>query len=320
METTNDNRGDAAATKIPAIPPEKSTDATGESAGTTRKPASAAEIFRTAWQLFRQNDPLRMAAATSFFVSFALPPILYILIEVLGLFGNRRLIGHDLFQQLSVGLDSSIAAQVRDVVRNIHRLPLSAGMKIGGFAFLLFVATTLFEVVKNSINQLWKIRLKAKQGLGFALLSRVLSVGIILLAGILFSVVLLGDAGGWLLPRAVNAFYYRVIMFFVVTIWFFVLLKYLSYGRPRAAIAWAGALFTTVLFTAGQLLLHRFLDYENMKIIYGSSTSLALLLLFIFYCSFMFYFGACFTWALGQARGRPIRPSRRAEVLETALR
>ncbi|HWB90981.1 MAG TPA: YihY/virulence factor BrkB family protein [Puia sp.] len=276
--------------------------------------SSAWQVLRAAYRLFRQNDPMRMAAATSFFVSFALPPILYILIVILGFLGNPRIIRHDLFQQLSVGLDRNIALQVRDVVRNIHRLPLNFGMRIGLFAFLLFVATTLFEIVKNSINQLWKIRLKARQGLGFHLVSRIRSVGIILMAGILFSIVLLGDAGGWLLPLQINAFLYRLVMLVAVIIWFFLLLKYLSYGRPHTKLAWSGAFFTALLFTAGQLLLHRLLDYDNMKAIYGTSTSLALLLLFVFYCSFIFYFGACFTWALGQHCGRPILPSRRAET------
>ncbi|HVV05733.1 MAG TPA: YihY/virulence factor BrkB family protein [Puia sp.] len=283
---------------------------------TNKIAGSAGRVLHTAFRLFRQNDPLRMAAATSFFVSFALPPILYILIVVLGFLGDPTIIRHDLLLQLSVGLDKNIALQVRDVVRNMHRLPLNPGMRIGGFIFLLFVATTLFEIVKNSINQLWKIRLKDQQGLGFILLTRIRSVGIILMAGILFSIVLLGDAGGWLLPLQVDAVLYRLIMLLTVIIWFFVILKYLSYGRPDAKIAWAGASFTGLLFAAGQLLLHKFLNYDTMKVIYGTSTSLALLLLFVFYCSFIFYFGACFTWALGQHCGHPILPSRRAEIVE----
>jgi len=277
---------------------------------------SIGQVVRTAYRLFRRNDPLRMAAATSFFVSFALPPILYILIVILGFFGDPKIIRHDLFLQLSVGLDKNIALQVRDVVRNMRRLPLNLGMRVGGFVFLLFVATTLFQIVKNSINQLWKIRLKDHQGLGFVLVNRIRSVGIILMAGILFSIVLLGDAGGWLLPLEVNAFFYRLIMLLAVIIWFFVILKYLSYGRPHPKIAWAGASFTGLLFVAGQLILHRLLNYDTMKVIYGTSTSLALLLLFVFYCSFIFYFGACFTWDLGQHYGRPILPSRRAEIYE----
>jgi len=266
------------------------------------------QVIRAAYRLFRQNDPLRMAAATSFFVSFALPPILYIIIVMLGFFGDPKIIRHDLYMQLSVGLDKNIASQVRNIVRNMHRLPLNIGMRIGGFFFLLFVATTLFEIIKNSLNQLWELRLKEQQGLGLILFNRLRSVGIILLAGILFSVVVLGDAGGWLLPLQVNAFFYRLIMLASEIIWFFVILRYLSYGRPAPKIAWAGASFTALLLTAGQLLLHRLLNYETMEVIYGASTSLALLLLFVFYCSFIFYFGACFTWALGQHCGHPILP------------
>jgi membrane protein len=277
--------------------------------------AFAFRVLAAAWQRFRANDPLRMAAATSFFVSFALPPILYILIVVFGFLGDSGTFRRDLFQQLSVGLDPSMASQVRDVVRNIHRLPLNAGMRIGGFIFLLFVATTLFEIVKNSINQLWMIRPKEKRGPGFALLDRVRSVGIILAAGILFTIVLLGEVTGWMLPFQVNAFLYRLMMLLAVIVWFFVLLKWLSYGRPHTKTAWLGAGLTGLLFTAGQQVLHRLLNFENMKIIYGSTTSLALLLLFVFYCSFIFYFGACLTWALGQESGRPIRAARRAEII-----
>jgi len=279
-------------------------------------PISARRVIQSAWQLFRQNDPLRMAAATSFFVSFALPPILFILIVIFSFLGDPKTVRRDLFNQLSVGLDKNMAAQVRDVVRNIHRLPLNPGMRIGGFIFLLFVATTLFEIVKNSINQLWKIRLKEKESAGNLLLDRVRSVGIILLAGVLFTIVLLGDVSGWMLPLQVNAFLYRLVMLLAVIVWFFVLLKYLSYGRPPTKIAWLGACLTGLLFTAGQLVLHRLLNFENMKIIYGATTSLALLLLFVFYCSFIFYFGACLTWALGQESGRPVQPSHRAEMFE----
>lgn len=277
--------------------------------------AFAFRVLAAAWQRFRANDPLRMAAATSFFVSFALPPILYILIVVFGFLGDPGTFRRDLFHQLSVGLDPSMASQVRDVVRNIHRLPLNLGMRIGGFIFLLFVATTLFEIVKNSINQLWMIRPKEKRGPGFALLDRVRSVGIILAAGILFTIVLLGEVTGWMLPLQVNAFLYRLMMLLAVIVWFFVLLKWLSYGRPHTKTAWLGAALTGLLFTAGQQVLHRLLSFKNMKIIYGSTTSLALLLLFVFYCSFIFYFGACLTWALGQESGRPIRAARRAEIV-----
>ena len=269
-------------------------------------------VLRDAYRTFRMNDPLRMAAATSFFASFALPPIMIILIEIFGLFGNPRTVRHDLFQQLGVGVDRNIALQVREILRNLHYLSLNPGMRIGGFIFLLFVATTLFEVIKNSLNQLWAFKLRTRQGFGFALLHRAKSVGIILMGGLLFTTVLLGDAKGWLLPLQVNEMLYRAVTTVAAILWFILILKYLSFGRPAWKTVTGGAVFTGLLFSAGELILHRLLDYDNLKTIYGASTSLALLLLFVFYCSFIFYFGACFTRALGEHTGRPILATRYA--------
>jgi len=266
-------------------------------------------ILRNAYRVFRKNDPLRMAAATSFFSSFALPPIMIILIEVFGVFADPRTIRHDLFKQLGAGIDRSIALQVREILRNLHYLSLNREARVGGFIFLLFVATTLFEVISSSLNQLWGFRLRPHQGLGFLLLHRVKSMGIILMGGLLFSAVLLGDAKGWLSPLQVNEVLYRLTTTLAVIVWFVLILKYLSYGRPTWKMAIAGAVFTGVLFTGGQLLLHQLLTYDSLKTIYGVTASLALLLLFVFYCSFMFYFGACFTRALAEHMGQPILPA-----------
>jgi len=167
----------------------------------------------------------------------------------------------------------------------------------------------LFEVISRSLNQLWGFRLKERQSLGFLLLHRIKSIGIILMGGLLFSTVLLGDVKGWLFPLQVNEMLYRLITTLAVIVWFVLILKYLSYGRPAWMMAIAGAVFTGVLFTSGQVLLHQLLTYENLKTIYGDTASLALLLLFVFYCSFMFYFGACFTRALAEHMGQAISPA-----------
>lgn len=263
--------------------------------------------MRDAYREFRANDPLRMAAATAFFASFALPPIMIILIEILGLFGNPRTIRHGLLDQLGNALDRNIALQVRQILRNIHYLPINPVTRIGGFVFLLFVATTLFEVIRNSMNQLWRIRLKQRPGLGFSLLYRARSIGIIMTAGLLFSLVFLVDTTAWLLPALANKVLYHLVTVVSGMVWFTLILRYQSYGRPDWRTALWGGVFTGLLFTLGELLLHLILSYNNMQTIYGASASLVLLLLFIFYSSFIFYFGTCFTGVLAVRTHRPIR-------------
>lgn len=269
-------------------------------------------LLRDAFREFQQNDPLRMAAATSFFTSFALPPILIILIQVLGLFGDSRAIRHGLLEQLSRATDTNIVLQIRMILRNVHLLSLNAGMRTAGFVFLLFVATTLFEVIKNSMNQLWKIRLKDRQGFGFLLLYRAKSVGIIVIAGVLFSIALLGDTRGWALRGAAGELIYHAAALVAAISWFILILKYLSDGRPAWKTAIAGGIFTGLLFMVGEVLLHLVFSYDKVKAIYGASTSLVLLLLFVFYCAFIFYYGACFTAVLAARTKLPILPTRHA--------
>src|ERR1700759_466386 len=90
-------------------------------------------LVRDAVAEFRANDPLRMAAATSFFASFALPPILLILAAVLGIFGTARTIRRGLIEQLGLAVDANLAQQVRDILRNVHGLSINAGVRVGGF-------------------------------------------------------------------------------------------------------------------------------------------------------------------------------------------
>ena len=58
-------------------------------------------VLRKAFALLKRNDPLRLAAATAFFTTFALPAILIILIQVLGLVFSRREISRHILEHLS---------------------------------------------------------------------------------------------------------------------------------------------------------------------------------------------------------------------------
>src|ERR1700730_15278359 len=82
-------------------------------------------LLKNAFKEFQQNDPLRMAAATTFFATFALPPILIILVEVFGFFGNSRIIRHNLLYQLSNEIDKNTVLQLSDTLKNVRHLSLS---------------------------------------------------------------------------------------------------------------------------------------------------------------------------------------------------
>jgi membrane protein len=272
---------------------------------------------------FQNNDPLRMAAATSFFTTFALPAILIILIEIFEFFGSSKTISHDLLHQLNGTIDRKTVEQIGLILRNVHYLPLSWYAKAGGFIFLIFVATTLFNVIKDSLNQLWKVRQKENQGILFILGYRAKSVAVIIMIGMLFLIVLSGETTRMVLQQYVTGqgrvikflagkFIDQLLSTLAVSICFSVIFRFLADGRPRGKTAIAGGLFTGLLFTVGKILLQSLLSYNMMQTIYGASTAFVLLLLFVFYASFIFYYGACFTMVLANYGGHPVRAAKHA--------
>jgi membrane protein len=279
-------------------------------------------MLKTAFSEFRQNDPLRMAGATAFFATFALPAILLIIIQVFGVFINRHTISQHIFIQLGNVVGPNTVDQVRETLRNVRHLSLNWAVLAGAllFLFLLFVATTLFKVVKDSLNQLWNVQLREKQGILFTLGYRAKSVAIIISGGILFLVVLLAEGVNSFLQQQLGhatSFLFTVIInqvlsTAVVAMWFTLVFKFLADAHPNWRVAFTGGIFTGILFTTGKWLLRWLLSYSNMKTIYGASASSALLLLFVFYCAFMFYFGACFTKAWAEEIKQPIPPTQHA--------
>ena len=270
-----------------------------------------------------RNDPLRMAGATAFFTTFALPPILVILIQVFKLLIGGRRIRVELFQSLSSIVGPEAVRQMVEVLRSMRKLAQNWYINIAGFIFLLFVASTLFKVIKSSINQVWKVRRYKHQGIVRGLGARVQSILVILVAGLLFMVGILAEGiqafiGNYIFEISpVLSFYFNtalswIISVVVVTLWFSILFRFLPDGRPDWSIALTGGLVTAILFTIGKFVLHLLLSYSNINTLYGTSASIVLLLLFVFYSSLILYFGAAFTKTWAYYKGRPIRPLRNA--------
>lgn len=274
---------------------------------------------RNAFALFQQNDPLRLAGATAFFTNFALPPILIILIRLFGLFTDRRTLFTNIFQRLANILDENSIKQIKLTLRNIRGIDQPWYITWFSFVFFLFVATTLFNVIKNSLEQIWNIGNKDKKGILNTLKSRAISVTIIIFAGILFLVGLMADSiqaliGAYLKTNSpsfslvLTSILNQLIFVIIVTTWFTMLFRYLTNGRPTWKAAISGGLLTGCLFTAGKYILRILLPLSNISNIYGSAGSIIVIMLFVFYSSLIFYFGASFIKALSIGRETPIIP------------
>lgn len=275
--------------------------------------------FRTAFKLFQQNDPLRLAGATAFFANFALPPILIILIRLFGFFMDRKILVNRLFERLANVLDHGSTLQVRQTLKNIRGIEHQWYATALSFLFFIFVATTLFAVIKNSMDQIWSIGIKPQSGFYFKMKIRLRSFIIILLAGLLFFVGLLTDSIQAVISEYINtaaptiakiflSLLNQALFMVIVTVWFSVLFRFLTNGRPTWKAAIHGGILTGILFTVGKYILRIMLPLSGIGDIYGTSGSIVLIMLFVFYSSFIFYFGACYVKILSDDKNTPIRP------------
>ena len=280
-----------------------------------------------AFKLLIKNDPLRLAGATAFFTTFALPPILLLLIQLLSFLFHRRSLSRQLFSELGTFIGPDSAHELVSILRGFRGLASNLPMAIAGFFFLLFVATTLFKVIQSSLDQVWMIRKSGNKKFKMAMVGRLKSTLVILFTGLLFMTSLVAESfkvvfGNYmddLLPGSgfyLNGTLSTLLSVIIVWAWFTILFRYLPDGKPAWKAALGGGLLISILFNTGKLIFKWLLLNSNIGAIYGASASIVLLLLFVFYASLIFYYGASFTKVWGEHLGKPIQPVLNAELFE----
>ncbi|BDD15043.1 hypothetical protein MATR_18680 [Marivirga tractuosa] len=132
-----------------------------------------------------------------------------------------------------------------------------------------------------------------------------------ILVAILCDIVLafIGDQVNQILPN-IKSYVIRIIslLFSLITFsaWFTLLFKIL----PKAKLPWkpalVGGVMTSVLFKIGQIVIEQILINSDIKGIFGASSSIVLVMLFIFYVSFIFYSVAMFIENYSELIDQPI--------------
>ncbi len=273
-----------------------------------------------------QNDPLRIAASTAFFGTFAIPAILVVILQIFGTFFNRKQFRTNITDKLSDIIGPHSAEEIKQILSNLLELGSNWFFAILMFIFLLFVSTTLFIVIRNSINQLWSIRLNPGTGFYFNMKQRLKSLAVITTGGLLLLIafsaeglrLILEDGLNNTIP-ILNGFVNELIFFLTTTLWFCIAFKFIGNGHVVWRPVIYSAIFTGVLLTVGKLVMRTLLIGSNINEIYGTSGAILLVMLFIFYSSFIFYYGIALVDAIAKSLKQPIAASEYSHKFKTQL-
>lgn len=271
-------------------------------------------LLRTTVAQWLEDNAAHHAAALAFYTLFSLAPLLVIAVTIAGAF-----IGQETIQAQIIGWVQQyiprreVTELVRNILNNVSALQgsfLATALSLFG---LLFGATAIFAELRRTLNLIWDVPNSMSGGLRKILVNRLLALfmvfssGFILLSSLLLDIIL-SVAANWLrfLPfdspvfSQVSRFLFLLILSALI---FALIFKYV----PERSLAWrdvgVGALVTALLFAVGRYLISLYMAYSMVASAYGAAGSLAILLVWIYYSTQIFFLGAEFTQVYARTYG-----------------
>jgi membrane protein len=249
-------------------------------------------------------------------------PLLLIAVAVAGFFFADQSVQTELIAQMRALVGEQGALLAETILDNAGGT--DRGIAIGAVLMILG-ATTVFAQLQAALNRVWRVKsTPANAMLGF-LRHRLLSVALVVSLGFLLMVSLVVSAVlaavHDLLNESMSTLFVfealdLVVSFGMTTGLIALIFKYL----PDAVVAWrdvwAGAFVTAVLFVAGKWLIGLYLGQASFGSWFGAAGSVVVFMIWTYYASLIFLFGAELTQALAAYRGRRIEPSEHAELAD----
>jgi membrane protein len=260
------------------------------------------------------------SAALAFYTLFSLVPVLLMVVSIGRRFvGGERVPGEIVRQfQGIMGPDAGLA--VAAVLEKAPGPGIGTGLGgiVGIVAFVLG-ATAVFIQLQEALNRVWEVAprpgpmfrsLLKKRFVSFAL---VLAVGFVLLVSLTLSAGLMALTNLLTkqipLSMAVITLGNEVLSFVVLS----VLIALIYRVLPDANLAWRdvriGAIVTSILFSVGKWLIGLYLGQTTVASQFGVAGSLVVILLWVYYASYIVLFGAELTAVYSSRyRRRPVTP------------
>lgn len=287
----------------------------------TQRTATRRTALSAGWHLLRatvaewlDDNAAHHAAALAFYTLFSLAPLLVIAVAIAGAF-----IGQETIQAQIIGWvqqyvrSREVTELVRGILENISALQgnfLATALSLFG---LFFGATAIFAELRSTLNLIWDVPQQTTGGVRQILVNRLLallmvfSTGFVLLSSLLLDL-LLSVATNWLRFLPLDSLVFNQIsrflfLFILSTLIFALIFKYVPERSLTWRDVWVGALVTAFLFSIGRYFISLYMAYSVVASAYGAAGSLAILLVWIYYSTQIFFLGAEFTQVYARTYG-----------------
>ena len=246
------------------------------------------------------DDLFGHASAVAFYVTFALPPLLILLLTFLATMNLG--LQEQLKGQISdlMGTDAAMVFDV--IIDNVSRGQAEGNnLDVIGIGILIFSASVIFAQLQSALNIIFEAPMAAqeegfwKQSKTF-LMRRLICFGMVLtfVFILIVSLVVSAALSIFLTPslKVVGEFIQNIANFVVFTFLFGAIFRWMPDRKvSKRAALWGGAV-TAFLFAVGKLLIGLYLGQSTLGSVYGAAGSLAVLLVWVYYSSMILLLGA----------------------------
>ncbi len=277
-------------------------------------PAEVWGLLKQTFSAWQDDYAASMGAALAYYTMFSIAPLLILVIAIAGFVFGAEASRGEILEQLRGLMGEDGAHAIQGLLQSVSEPAKSLAGALFGLVTLVIGATTVFAELQNDLDRIWRAPERAKSsGLWSFVRSRLLSFGLILGIAFLLMVSLVMSAAvaalgkwwgplftGWEVTLQVTNF---VVSFALTAVMFAMIYKLMPRVRIQWPDVWVGAGVTALLFVIGKLLIGLYIGKSGIASGFGAAASLVVVLVWVYYSTQVFLFGAEFTWVYAHRHG-----------------
>ena len=268
-------------------------------------------LLRKTFASWSEHEAQRLGAALAFYAVLSLAPLVILVIAIVAMIFGHSGAQDQIIAQVQGLIGQAGATAVKGMIESARKPAAGAVASTIGVITLLFGASGVFGELRSALNKMWDVKPPTGAGIWGTIRERFFSFGMVLAVGFLLLVSLLLSAGlaaagkylGGMLPvpefvlSAINF----VVSFAAIALLFALIFKYVPETEIAWRDVWLGAATTAFFFTIGKYVIGLYLGKAAVGSAYGAAGSLVVVIVWVYYSSIIFLFGAEFTHELACA-------------------
>ncbi|MBY0328941.1 YihY/virulence factor BrkB family protein [Patescibacteria group bacterium] len=274
------------------------------------------QVFKSAGGHFQKHRGARMGAALSYYAVFSIAPLGILIIALVGSVFGTQLVEQSVITQVERFIGGGSGEFVQSLITGVTSQSLSTIGTVLSIATIIFGVVSLMSVLDSSLDELWEtktVRTAQKESfwrhLKMMIKNRLPAFAMLPIIAILFLFFVATSVSLVLFSEQLKGFgdtlrFVEPVALFVLGTVFFALVYKILPGRslPLRELL-IGGVVTSTLFVIGRLIIGYYISSFAHTTVYGAAGSLVAILIWIYYSSQVFFFGASFTYIYSKKRG-----------------